>query len=133
MWSPPRLPVRYAQMRQWRTSRNSSKPGRHEPSRRDSRQRANVLVQMEEIARIVVRFDFLEPSVVWPVGGGDWIARLIVAQVVHIAARGEEGFHLRIRFPRPCDAPIGIFRLHPFRDHDKVVTFRAVREGRVAD
>jgi hypothetical protein len=94
---------------------------------------ANVLIHVEEIARVVLRLDLLEPPVVGSVCGGDGIAGLIVAQVIHIAAGGDEGLHLPIRFPRPRDAPIGICRLHPFGEYDKVVTIRAVRESPVAD
>src|SRR5205809_4896130 len=103
------------------------------PARCDSRQWANVLVHVEEVARVVLLLELLQPAVVGPVGGGGRVARLIVAEVIHIPSGGDEGLHRRICFPSPRDAPIGVCRRHPFGEHDKVVTGRAVREGRVTN
>src|SRR5216683_4171839 len=101
--------------------------------RPNSAQRPNVLVHAEEVFRIVLRLELLEPPVVGPIGGGDRLARLIVGQVIHIAAGGHEGLHPGIRFPRPGNASIVMGLLHPFAEYEEVVALRAVREGRVAD
>jgi hypothetical protein len=42
--------------------------------RPNSAQRPNVLVHAEEVFRIVLRLELLEPPVVGPVGGGDRLA-----------------------------------------------------------
>src|SRR5262245_41542857 len=96
------------------------------------RQRANVLVHVKEVVWIVLRLELLEPSIVGSIRGDRRIARLIMSKVIHIAAGSHEGFHLRVCFSRPGNAPICNDRLHPFGEHKEVVTGQAVWEGGIA-
>src|SRR5215813_11249789 len=96
-------------------------------------ERANVLVQAKEVAWVVFRLELLEPVVVWPIGSGHRVARLIVAQIVHIAARCEAGFHRCIYLACPGNAPIGQRPLYPLGQYEEVVAFRPVWKSRVTD
>src|SRR5882724_6238892 len=88
---------------------------------RRSRKGADVLVHVEEVARIILGLVFLESPVVGLVRCGHRIPRLVVVQVIDITAGGHEGLHRRIGVPSPGDAPISVGPVHPFRQHGTVV------------
>src|SRR5881392_3955568 len=96
-------------------------------------QRPDILVHAEEVLWIVFVLDLLEPSKVGPIGCGNRVARLIVAQVIHVPARGDERLHRSVGLARPGNAPVGIFRVDPFADEEEVVTGGAMWEGRLAN
>src|SRR5262249_4103556 len=80
-----------------------------------SDQRPDVLVHAEEVLRIVLRPQLAKTPVVRPISGCHRIARLIVAEVIHVSAGGGKGFHLLISLTRPGDAAIGHRPVHPLR------------------
>src|SRR6267143_4590353 len=112
-------------------SKSSSRAGRYRigigqfPDAFTSGQRPNILVHAEEVLRIVLRLELLEAPVVGSICGGDRIARLVVIQVVHVPAGGDEGLHLRIGLSRPGDARVGIGRIRPLGENEEVIPVRA--------
>src|SRR5713101_9353095 len=116
------------------SSRETPSSGTHFCQRESiSVQRPDVLFHAEKVLRIILRLQLLEAPVVGSVCGGDRVVRLIVTQVVHVPAGGEERLHLRIGLPRPGYARVGNGRLRPLGEHEEAVSVCAVREGRVAD
>src|SRR5262245_8636998 len=120
---------------QWRKSLVATGPSvRQCPCRpQRSGHGPDVLVHAEEVLRIVLGLHLPETRIVGAIGGADRVLRLVVAEVIHIAARGHEGLHLRVAVARPGHTAAAECRLHPFREHQEIVAFGALRERRVAD
>ena len=81
----------------------------------------------------VLLLGLLKPLVVRPVRGSGRVARLVVAQIVHIAAGGEEALHLTVEYSRAqvVHRPL-IAGSVPLTDDEEVVAHNPVRERRVA-
>src|SRR5688572_32768456 len=88
---------------------------------------------MEEVVRIVSALDILETPVIGSIRRRGWVARLVIAEIVGIAARTEEPAYRGIGFARPLRASIRDRRVHPLGQNDEVVTLEAMRKGGVAD
>src|SRR3954449_7788743 len=99
----------------------------------DLGQRANVWVQVEEVIRVVFGLNFLKPAVIGAVCGRHRISDLIVAQIIHVPTRPHKGLHLGVSSSRPGDARLGRTRVHPFGEHEQVVTLGSMRKSGVAD
>src|SRR5688572_8679009 len=97
---------------------------RHHPStlRRD------VVVEVEDVVRVVPPLDLFEPVVIRAVGGADGVLCLVVAEVIEPAARPEVRSHRRERLAAPGDVRPGVDQVGPHRRYEEVPAFVAVRD-----
>ena len=63
------------------------------PSRLSPLGRSDILIQVEQIGRIILRFQRSQALVVRPVGCRDGVLAIVVSQIVYVAPRREAGPH----------------------------------------
>ena len=91
------------------------------------------LIHAEEIFWIVLCLDLLQAAVVWAICRCHRLARLIIAEIVHVSGRSKKRLHLRECLARPSNAPIIVRLIQPFTQYQEIVAFRAMRKCRVID
>src|SRR5215216_2009936 len=90
--------------------------------------RRDVVVEVEDVVRVVPPLYLAEPLVVRAIGCADGILSLIVAEVVEPAAGAEVGLHRRERLAAPRDVRLGVGRVRPDGGDKEVPAFVAVRD-----
>src|SRR4029077_639257 len=95
--------------------------------------RADILIQMEQVSRVILRFQRSQALVVRSVGCRDGVFAIIVSQIVYVAPRREAGPHHVIRFPSPRNILRVVVRDEPLRDDQKVIALAPVGERRLTD
>ena len=95
--------------------------------------RSDILIQMEQVSRVILRFQRSQALVVRSVGCRDGVFAIVVSQIIHVAPWRETGPHHVIRLPRPRNIPRVVSRVEPLGDDQKVVALAPVGERCLAD
>src|SRR5215207_4414079 len=104
----------------------STVPGRPSALRRD------VVVEVEDVVRVVPALYLAEPVVVRAVRCADGVLSLIVAEVVEPATGAEMRSHRRERLAAPRDVRLAVGRVRPNGGDEEIPAFVAVRDRGLA-
>src|ERR1700754_946005 len=93
----------------------------------------DILIQVKQVSRIILRLQRSQALVVRSVGCRDGVFAIVVSQVVYITPRRKAEPHRVIRLLRPRNIPRVLSRIEPLGDDQKVIALAPVGERGLAD